>query len=260
MRLINWRLPVIVVAAILVVGGTLPAQVPELDGLRVDATREELQELVFLYGNAARSQAYSAELRELARAEMEVIQTRMREGDFRAGDRIVMAVEGEPALSDTFLVPQGRRLALPNVGQVSLAGVLRSELEEHLTTEIGRFINDPVVHARSYIRLSVVGEIGEPGYHLLPAETPLTEALMEVGGPGPAANLAKLKIDRGPERLWSGESLQLAIRQSRTLDELGLRDGDQITVPRRSTFAPGEIGRTLLVVSSASVALLALFR
>jgi protein involved in polysaccharide export with SLBB domain len=260
LRLIYWRLPLVVLAAILVVGGRLAAQVPELDGLRVDATRDELQQLVFLYGNAARSQAYSAELREQARAEMELIQTRMREGDFRAGDRIVMTVEGEPLLSDTFLVAQGRLIALPNVGQVSLEGVLRSELEEHLTAQIGRFINDPIVHARSFIRLSVVGEIGEPVEHLLPAQTPLTEALMQVGGPGPAANLAKLRIDRGPQKLWSGESLQLAIRQSRTLDELGLRDGDQITVPRRSTFAPGEIGRTLLVLSSSVVALSYIFR
>src|SRR3954470_21613746 len=78
---------------------------------------------------------------------------------FQVGDRILLRVEGDSALSDTFTVVAGPALRLPAIGEISLAGVPRNGLEAHLTREIGRYINDPVVQARALIRVSVVGEV-----------------------------------------------------------------------------------------------------
>jgi len=193
-------------------------------------------------------------------ARADAVRQRLEEGDFRPGDWVVLTVEGEPALSDTLLVTRDRTLELPLVGTVSLNGVIRSELEPHLTERIGRYIRDPVVRAHSYMRILITGEIVGPGYYLVPAETPVSEAIMLARGPTPTAKLSKVLIYHGADVIWEGEALQLAIREARTLAELNLLDGDQINVPRRSAFAPGEVGRTLLLVSSAVVALSYLFR
>lgn len=238
----------------------LRVQQPELDPRSVPATRQQLEELRVRYEAAARSLAYSEELRALARERADAVRQRLVEGDFRAGDWVVMAVEGEPVLGDTFLVSPDRALDLPNVGTVSLRGVLRSELEAHLTDQIGRYINDPVVHARSFLRISVTGEVVLPGYYLIPPETSVGELIMLAGGPTPTAKLSQVRIYRGTDRIWEGGALQLVIREGRTLGELNVQDGDRIDVPRRSTFAPGEIGNTLLVVSSAVLGLSILFR
>ena len=237
----------------------LRVQQPQLDPSSVPATRQQLEELRLRYEAAARSLGYSEELRALARERAEAVRERLAEGDFRAGDWVMMTVEGEPALGDTFLVSRDRALHLPNVGTISLRGVLRSELEPHLTDEIGRYINDPVVHARSFVRISVTGEVTRPGYYLIPPETPVGEVIMLAGGPTPTAKLSKVRIYRGTDRIWELGALQLAIRQGRTLGELNVQDGDQIDVPKRSTFAPGEIGNTLLVISSAVVTLSYIF-
>src|SRR5207249_6695292 len=89
---------------------------------------------------------------------------------FQAGDRILLHVEGDSALSDTFTVVAGPALRLPEIGEISLAGVPRANLEAHLTRELGRFIKDPVVQARALIRVSVLGEVTRPGYYAVPVE------------------------------------------------------------------------------------------
>src|SRR6267378_7914578 len=89
---------------------------------------------------------------------------------FQVGDRILLHVQGDSALSDTFTVVAGPALRLPAIGEISLAGVRRSDLEAHLTRELGRFLKDPVVQARALIRVSVLGEVVRPGYYAVPVD------------------------------------------------------------------------------------------
>jgi polysaccharide export outer membrane protein len=151
--------------------------------------------------------------------------------DFQAGDRILLRVEGDSALSDTFTVVAGPALRLPAIGEVSLAGVRRADLEAHLTRELSRYLKDPVVHARALIRVSVLGEVVRPGFYAVPLDLVLADALMVAGGPTQDARVDRLRILRGESALWSGNKLQGAIARGSTLGDLGLRAGDRIDVP-----------------------------
>src|SRR5690348_4047544 len=71
-----------------------------------------------------------------ARPEAALIRSRLESGDFQTGDRILVRVEGEPQLSDTFTVAPGPALELPQVGSLALSGVLRSELQSRLETHL----------------------------------------------------------------------------------------------------------------------------
>src|SRR6267378_4574583 len=130
---------------------------------------------------------------------------------FQVGDRILLRVEGDSALSDTFTVVAGPALRLPAIGEISLAGVRRTDLEAHLTRELGRYLKDPVVQARALIRVSVVGEVTRPGYYAVPTDLVLADALMVAGGPTQDAKVDQLRILRGGSALWSGNRLQGAI-------------------------------------------------
>lgn len=201
------------------------------DPARLHMTRESLEELLARYEQATRSTAYSEELRARARYEAELIRVRLEEGDFQVGDQIELAVEGQQELTNTFQVAPGRVLILPVIGEVPLKGVLRSELEEHLTKSLARFIVEPKVHATSKIRISILGQVAQPGFYVVPSEVPLTDALMLAGGPAQHAELTKIYVERGGDRIWGGEALQAAIIEGRTLDQLSLRAGDRIIVP-----------------------------
>ncbi|NIR44980.1 MAG: hypothetical protein GWN83_13440 [Gemmatimonadetes bacterium] len=248
---------ILIALALFSPGHRLMAQSIAWDTDHVQASRQELQGMLQRFLGAVQSRAYSERLRSEARAASERITARLEEGDFRVGDRVLIDVEGQEELSDTFIVSADRSLEIPVVGTVALGGVLRSEIESQLIREIGLFIRDPVVHARALVRVAIFGEIARPGFHLLPPETPITEALMSVGGPTNDADLDKVHIRRGGDRMvLTAEEARVAIQTGRTLDELGLRAGDEIVVPKRSAFAPGEIGRTLLIVTTTITGLL----
>src|SRR5207237_6241008 len=156
-----------------------------------------------------------------------------RNTPFQIGDRILLHVEGDSTLSDTFTVVAGPALKLPNIGDISLAGVPRADIEAHLTRELGRFMKDPVVQARALIRVSVVGEVLRPGYYAVPIDLVLADALMVAGGATKDARVDQLRILRGSASLWSGDQLQTEIARGSTLDQLGMRAGDRIQVPRQ---------------------------
>ncbi len=175
---------------------------------------------------------------------------------FQTGDRILIRVEDDSALSDTFTVVAGPALRLPNIGEVSLAGVRRADVEAHLTRELGRYLKDPVVQAHALVRVSVVGEVIHPGYYAVPIDLVLADALMLAGGATQAARVDQLQIWRGSASLWGGERLQAAIARGATLDELGVLAGDRIQVPgKRDAESKWRVAGMIVTAAVAVVAL-----
>ena len=172
---------------------------------------------------------------------------------FQVGDRILLSVEGDSLLSDTFTVVAGPAVRLPVIGEISLEGVARPEIEAHLTRALGRYLKGPVVHARALIRLSILGEVARPGFYAVPSDVVLADALMVAGGPTQTARADKLRIERSGTRLWSGARLQEAIARGATVDELGLRGGDRIVVPGRGRDAESTV-RIIGVLATVPVA------
>ncbi len=192
--------------------------------------------------------------------EAAAIRTRLARGDFRVGDRILLTVEGEKDLSDTFTVGLGGQLTLPLIGNVPLEGVLRSELQDYLTRRLAQNLRDPEVRTRAFVRLSVQGAVTHPGYYGVPADALLSDALMAAGGTMQEANLSRLRIERDGKPLWEGKALQQAIAEGRTLDGAGLVAGDQVIVPRRSGATAGDVLRLVGVLVTIPVTIYTLTR
>jgi protein involved in polysaccharide export with SLBB domain len=218
-----------------------------IDRTPVQVTRDSLVQLLSRLEQTASSKGYSGALRDRARQEAELVRTRLQQGDFQVGDRIYLKVERQPELTDTFTVAPGPSLVLPSIREVPLAGLLRSELEEHLEQHLKRFLVDPVVEATPLMRVWIEGAVGAPGVYLVPSETVVTDALMRAGGLTREAKISALRIERGETRIWEGEALQRAITQGYTLDQLSIRAGDRIVV--------GEGGRSRLASLQTIVAI-----
>jgi protein involved in polysaccharide export with SLBB domain len=201
------------------------------DAAREQVTRAELEDLVQRLETQAESSAYSSRMRSEARDRISVIERRLREGDFQVGDRIVLEVEGEPDLSDEFIVRSGRVVEIPIVGELPLAGVLRSELQQSVEEHLGGYIRNPRVRTQALIRLSVLGQVGSPGFYMVAADLPVTDALTMAGGPTGNANLLDMRVERGSTRIWDGQSMETAVIRGQTLDQMNLQAGDRIVVP-----------------------------
>lgn len=220
------------------VGSAAAQNAPGWDPTGLQLSREELQTLLTRYEAMSTSSSYSGKLRDQARAEAELIRQRLEEGDLRVGDRIELIVEGQPGLTATFTVVDGRIIVLPDLARtathVPLHGVLRSELQQHMEQFIARYIRNPVVHARSLIRLEIMGTVRQPGFYTLPSDMLISDALMAAGGVGTTGDLEKIRIERGGDVIWEKERVREAIREGRTLDQLSIRAGDGIFVEPKS--------------------------
>ena len=211
------------------------AQLTAADPGRGYLTRAELQQLLTNYNELAASGGYSGTIRAQAEREAALVQQRLTEGDLREGDRIQLVVEGHAQLSDTFNVVSGRRIVLPELGEVSLAGVLRSELQAHVHAFVSRFIRNPTVHARSLMRVEIRGAVTQPGFYTIPSDYVLSDALMMAGGPTADSELSKLRIARADDVIWDGTQLRDAVIAGRTLDQLSVRTGDLIELPKKKS-------------------------
>lgn len=215
-------------------GGGSPAPSvpsPAWDPERLQVSRAELEDLQARYDALERT-ADDADTRARARLASQRIGRRLDRGDFRAGDRILLQVIGEETLPDTVVVEPGPAIVLENMGRISLEGVLRSELTEHLTRELARYIRDPRVTARSMVRLSVQGSVGSPGFYVFPAEMLLEDVIMGAGGPTRDARLDEIEIRRGEEVIMEDQAVRQALAEGRSIDQLNLQGGDELEVPR----------------------------
>lgn len=198
------------------------------------ATRPQLDAAAVQFEQFAASSAYSERTRARARVEAATIRRRISEGDFQVGDRIAIRIEGNPILTDTVTVLDGRLITLTGYRQVSLAGVLRSELEAKLRLDLADYIVNTTVTARPLLRVAVFGNVGRPGYHSVPAETSIDQLVSLAGGPSSTADMQKLKVVRGEEVMLEPADVLTAVAEGLTLDRLGFVDGDALVVPLAS--------------------------
>jgi protein involved in polysaccharide export with SLBB domain len=199
----------------------VPAAAQDVAGASL-ATRKQLQDQL------ARLETTRGQGPELA-----ILRRRLESGDFQAGDRIFLRVAGEQALTDTFTVGAGPVLGLPQIGALSLAGVLRSELSACVAAYLAHYIRDPVVQVRPLIRILVAGDVARPGYYALPPELPLADVITAAGGLTQRANTNDIRLERGDNQIWTGPRLQEALGRGYSLDQLNLQAGDRLVVPEK---------------------------
>jgi protein involved in polysaccharide export with SLBB domain len=158
---------------------------------------------------------------------------RLANGDFQAGDRIAMVVQGEPTLTDTVTVRANQIVHLTNMPDISLHGVLRSELQDFLKQQLGQYLRNPDVRAVSLVRVDVLGPVIRPGFYTAPADELVSDVVMQAGGLSPQADINKTVVRRGVVLVQPASRVQEALSRGETLDQLDVRAGDAIVVGER---------------------------
>jgi polysaccharide export outer membrane protein len=203
-----------------------PIATPE----RISARRSTLEEAAKNFERLAASEK-DAGKRAGYLGQARTIRKRLVEGDFQAGHRILLFVTGDSALSDTFTVRSDQKLQLPNLPEISLAGILDSELQGYLQTKLAQYIRDPSVRAQTMLRVQVSGDVASPGFYSVRTDTPVSDVIMNAGGPSTSADINKTELRRGSTVVVSRDGIQAAIRSEYTLSDIGARPGDELFIP-----------------------------
>ena len=223
---------------------------------RLNVTRDTLQAILQRIDSASGGDSTKGDQKQRALAQQ--IRARLTRGDFQPGDRIRLVVDSEPQLSDTFPVGPSQEVVLPIVGVISLHGVLRAELQTSLTRELGRFLRDPIVRATPLIRLSIAGEVARPGFYMLPTTAVVADVVTAAGGTTQNAEVEKMYVQRGDNRVFEGQGLQAMISEGRTLDDASIRPGDKFVVPTKNSDSVFYTVRTISILLSIPLTIFAL--
>ena len=222
-------------------------------------TRAEIQLALDDLEKGLASTAYSPALRSAKQETAAMLRDRLVEGDIRPGDQIKITVLGEAGLSNTYDVTPARTILLPGNLEIPVKGVLRSEIQQYLSTQLKVYVHDPTVTAIPYVRLQIFGAVAKPGFVNAPADMLLTRVITEfAGGPDNNSVFKKSKIRRNGRVVVDGPEFQDAIYTARTLDQLNVQAGDEIFVAAKPATAL--IMRILAVTSGLGTLIYLAFR
>lgn len=224
-------------------------------------TRSQIEATIAASEQILASPGYSGRIKDARRREIAILKNRLEEGDLQPGDQVMITVQGEKDLNGPFVVLPSRVLALPGVGEIPVRGILRSEIQEHLATQLRKYLRDPVVRAQTTMQISIFGAVGKPGFYPASADMKLTDAIMLLAsGPAGGVDPSKSRIERRGVELVSKEAFAQAVIEGRTLDQLSLRAGDEILVGGKRSVTPtgSSLGSTLGIAAPLVTGVLSL--
>lgn len=149
----------------------------------------------------------------------------------RPGDIVRITVWGHEDLSGQFQVNEEGTLQYPLLGDISIEGLTVSQLRDRLRSGLETLFTAPFVTITPLFRIAVLGEVRTPGLYTVDPTLSVLDIVAMAGGPTSSGNVDKIRLLRGGTETRVSFEEQMA--RGRTLQEVGVRSGDEIVVPRR---------------------------
>ncbi|HVX39481.1 MAG TPA: SLBB domain-containing protein [Gemmatimonadaceae bacterium] len=175
---------------------------------------------------------------------------------FHVGDRVVISVQGESALTDTFTVREGLVLKLPTLPDINLAGVPRSDVQSRIARAVSEYYRDREVHASTLVRIGILGQVLRPGYYDLSVDATLSDALMVAGGPTAAANPDRIVVRRAGATMYASERVRDMLAGGTTVADAALRSGDELFVQDRQSHDWSQFAQIAATLGSLAISIL----
>ncbi|MEQ9400246.1 MAG: polysaccharide biosynthesis/export family protein [Longimicrobiales bacterium] len=166
------------------------------------------------------------------------------------GDVIRVAIWREEDLSGEYTVDEDGSVTLPLLGRRQVVGVDPETLRAQLTDEFGDFLVNVAVNVTLLRRVVVLGEVRVPGQYTLDATQSVADLIARAQGITPDGNANDIRLIR------DGQSYRADLSGSESIQEAGIRSGDQIVVGKRSWWArnfPSLVGAASLVANVITV-------
>src|ERR1700733_380529 len=150
------------------------------------------------------------------------------------GDELQIKIWGQVEASLRAIVDRSGQVYIPQVGQISVAGIHYGDLEQHLKSEIAKTFKNFNVTAsigrlRS-IQIIVVGNARYPGTYTISSLSTLVNAIFASGGPTPQGSLRHIQVRRGGATITDFDFYDLLIKGDKSKD-VRLQPGDVLYIP-----------------------------
>ena len=150
------------------------------------------------------------------------------------GDELQVKVWGQIEANLRVTVDRSGQIYVPQVGEISVAGIHYGDLEPHLKSEISKIFKNFNVTAtlgrlRS-IQVIVVGDARYPGTYTISSLSTLVNAIFASGGPTPQGSLRHIQVRRDGAIITDFDFYDLLIKGDKSKD-VRLQPGDVLYIP-----------------------------
>ncbi len=163
------------------------------------------------------------------------------------GDVLRIEVFGRETLTGQFQVDELGNVNYPMLGAINTRGITVAELRDILRSGLENLFASPFVTITPLFRLAVLGDVRKPGLYTIDPTLTVLDVVALAGGPTSVGNLNKTRLIRAKmetttDSLEAGSAAADALQtlRGRTLQEMGVRSGDRIIIPRKK-FTLGDI-------------------
>jgi len=133
-----------------------------------------------------------------------------------------------------YLIDNRGFVFFPLIGDVKVVSHSAKTLAADLTEKFSAYIQDPIIIVEPLIRVALLGAFRRPGTYLIPPNASLWALVDVAGGPDDDSNLQKVYIERAGRTVK--KNMLSGFERAYTLQELGVRTGDQIILPQKNRF------------------------
>ena len=150
------------------------------------------------------------------------------------GDELQVRIWGQIEADLRVTVDRSGQIYIPQVGQISVAGIHYGDLEQHLKAEIAKIFRNfnltaNVGRLRS-IQVLVVGNARYPGTYTISSLSTLVNAIFASGGPSPQGSLRHIQVRRDGATITDFDFYDLLIKGDKSKDAR-LQPGDVLYIP-----------------------------
>ena len=150
------------------------------------------------------------------------------------GDELRIHVWGQVNFRADVRVQRSGDIYLPQVGEIHVADLPASALDEHLRAAISRVYKNFDLTAEvgqiRAVQVYVAGEARRPGVYTVSSLSTLVDALFASGGPSTSGSLRRIELRRGGATVTVFDLYALLIRGDKSKDA-PLQSGDVIYIP-----------------------------
>jgi protein involved in polysaccharide export with SLBB domain len=150
------------------------------------------------------------------------------------GDELQIKIWGQIGANLQVVVDRAGQIYIPQVGDISVAGVHYQNLEQHLKDAVSKFFKNfnltaNVGRLRS-IQVLVVGSARYPGTYTIGSLSTLVNAIFASGGPSPQGSLRHIQVRRDGTTITDFDFYDLLVKGDKSKD-VRLQPGDVLYYP-----------------------------
>jgi len=164
----------------------------------------------------------------------------------RSSDRQSLNLGGE------YKIGSKGYILLPLVGNVKVIGHDRISLAKHLVELYSPYLKEPYITTIPLIRVALMGAFNKPGSYRISPESSLWELIEMAEGPKENCDLNSMRVERSGKIYH--ENLLEQFEKGHSLQDIGIRSGDQIFAKGKTNFGFREImNYTYFVMTAISL-------